>query len=264
MSRCTVGYEAEIDGEYPADLLQMVDPMDERLMYLIDQIEAKYPAICYKEGGSRARQAADIVDRKQIDLAGHQHGRDYWRIGHYTTSIRGGNCTCMDNAPQDDNGGKLCKHRIAAMFVVKLDGMKTLTLERIIREAGADELTLHVDVLFADAGPQYTLAGYKYPSRAAVTLEYAERIKFTERQLTDALNATGWTIAQRPTKQRGYMFHYYLARIESLPGTAPAWTLAAASYEQVEWKEQAARFKELQTVNDMIGEFADEAERELA
>ena len=43
MSRCIDRYEAEIDGEYPADLLQIENPMDERLMGLIDQIEARYP-----------------------------------------------------------------------------------------------------------------------------------------------------------------------------------------------------------------------------
>lgn len=231
--------------------------MDEKLIELVEQVGAKYPAI-----GDRAQKAAEIVERKSIEYAGMQHGRDYWKIGHYTTSVRGGSCTCADlQAPQDDHGGKLCKHRIAAMFMVKRETMNTLMLERIIRGAPSDELTLRVDVLFTDDGRQYTIAGYKYAGQPENRLEYAERFKFTEAQMTAALNATAWTIAQRPSKQRGYSFTYFLARIASLPAGAASWTLGAYSYEQVEWAERAKRFKELQVITEMTGEFADEAER---
>lgn len=76
--------------------------------------EDLFPAILYKSGGSRAQAAIKLI----IDGKVEEIGGDLFRVsGKYTASYRENRCNCMDRAPYDAKHGKLCKHRLAIMFM---------------------------------------------------------------------------------------------------------------------------------------------------
>ena len=85
--------------------------------------------------GARAVKAAELVVTGAIRrLPDAVNGDDRWAVdgtegGAYTVSIRGESCDCADarhGAPQY-NGGPLCKHRLAAMMVLRLAGDNPVT-----------------------------------------------------------------------------------------------------------------------------------------
>lgn len=218
---------------------------------MIDQVEAKFPAVRYKDGRSRAEEAAEFLNRQAVECLGYQGGRDYWRVGERTCSIKGG-CTCPDSqAPLDPNGRKLCKHRLAAMFAYKL--RQTHGIARILQDAPADSVTLTVQVLYADHGRQYTLAGWRYPGHEPTTLNYAERVRFTENEFMDALQEAGWGMPDCPVRGNALTYRYILQR-----GAAIAWSAGAMAAQDVDTRTQRQRMREIAVAADMHAELAAE------
>lgn len=90
------------------------------LYALVTAALEKFPALAYKDGGSRAEAAAAYVGEERVRYLGMAEGYDWWQVGTYRTSVKLGRCTCEDRGAPTDDKGKLCKHRLAAMFAVKL------------------------------------------------------------------------------------------------------------------------------------------------
>jgi hypothetical protein len=217
---------------------------------LVAQVEAKFPAVVYKNGkGSRAQAAADLVRNQQVEFAGIQGGHRWYNVNGHMCSITSG-CDCNDNAPTDPNGRKLCKHRLAVMFVRKLQDDHGIAA--ILRNVQGDRVVLNVQVLYADAGQQNTLNGYRADG-ADVTLEYAERLRFTDAEFTEALRATGWGMEDRPVKM-GLNYRYILKR-----GAEIVYTSTAMTAEQVDMKAQRKRMQEIAVAGEMDNELTAEA-----
>ena len=96
-----------------------------QLSPVIDAAIASLPGI-----GERAVKAAELIVTGQVSRLPDQSGIDAWIVGSqtgqrsYAVSIRGRSCDCQDaahGAPRH-NGGPLCKHRLAAMFMFRLVG----------------------------------------------------------------------------------------------------------------------------------------------
>jgi len=204
---------------------------------LVSQVEQKFPAVAYKEGnGSRAQAAADLVRAQQVTYVGEQAGRDYWKVNGHLCGISHG-CDCNDNAPLDPNGRKLCKHRIAVMFTRRLaddHGIAT-----ILRKVTGDRCVLTVQVFSTDNGLQLTLNSYRADG-AETVLEYADRVRFTDKDFTDALTATGWGMEDRPVKLAGMNHRYVLKR-----GAEIRYTATALTAQRVELTEQRRRMAEI-------------------
>lgn len=207
------------------------------LQDLIEQVESKYPAVRYRDGGSRAEQAADLVRSQSVEYMGEQGGRDRWRVGEHICSIRGG-CSCLDNhAPLDGNGRKLCRHRIAATFAYKLRQHHGLV--PILEQAPGNRVILIAQVLYGDRGRVYTLNGYRYTS-GEFTLDYAERIRFTEAEFAAALRATGWGMKDRPVRGAAMTYRYIIER-----GVQSEYNAGAMTAEDADTKAQRARMREI-------------------
>lgn len=96
-----------------------------QLSPILDAALASLPGV-----GERAVKAAELIVTGQVSRLPDQSGKDRWIVGSqagqrsYTVSIRDRSCDCRDaahGAPRH-NGGPLCKHRLAAMFLFKLVG----------------------------------------------------------------------------------------------------------------------------------------------
>ena len=218
--------------------------MNDFLSNLVSTVEGKFPAVLYKEGGSRAQAAAEIVELKAIYEAGIVSGVDYWKVGEYTTSIVGGSCTCADYAPLA-NGKKLCKHRLAAMFIRKMQQSNECRLAEILNVA-SEAITLRVMVIYG-LGRKYSLAGYRYAGRTWVKFENREDyIDFTDSQFEKAMVAAGWAMVQRPVKQPSMYYHYFLERGEQKFG------LNDTASNVLERKQLNKRMDELESIRDLI------------
>jgi hypothetical protein len=218
---------------------------------LVSQVEAKFPAVVYRDGeGSRAQAAADLVRNQQVEFAGIQGGHRWYNVNGHMCSITSG-CDCSDGAPLDPNGRKLCKHRLAVMFVRKMQDDHGIAA--ILRKVQGDRVVLTVQVLYADAGQQNTLNGYRADG-ADVTLEYAERLRFTDGEFTEALRSTGWGMEDRPVKMAGMNYRYILKR-----GAEIIYGATAATAEQVDLKAQRQRMHEIAVAEEMDNELTAEA-----
>lgn len=218
---------------------------------LVEQVEAKFPAVVYKDGkGSRAAAAAELVREQKVVRMGEQAGRDWWEVGGHVCSIKG-NCDCADNAPLDPNGRKLCKHRIAAMFVCKMQDDHGLTA--ILRSAKGDRVVLTVQVLSTDNGLRYTLNSYRVDGVETV-LDYADRLRFTDAEFAAACRVAGFGMEDRPVKLPGLNHRYILKR-----GTEMRYTAAAFTAQAVERREREGRLREIAVADEMDAELAAEA-----
>lgn len=209
---------------------------------LVEQVEAKFPAVVYKDGkGSRAQAAAELVRSQQVTFVGFQAGRDYWSVNGHMCGI-GASCDCNDNAPLDPNGRKLCKHRLAVMFTHRMADDHGIAA--ILRKTTGDRCVLTVQVFSTDNGLQLTLNSYRADGTETV-FEYADRIRFTEKDFTDALTATGWGMEVRPVKMPGMNHRYVLKRGAEIVYTATS--LTAAKVEQDAQRKRIAEIAALDT-----------------
>lgn len=93
------------------------------LQKLVDDALNAFPGLAYQTGGSRAEAAAQYIEDESVTYLGLAEGLDWWLVGSYRTTIVGGRCTCCDRNAPSDKAGRLCKHRLAAMFARKLQLM---------------------------------------------------------------------------------------------------------------------------------------------
>ena len=223
----------------------------ESLADLVARMEAAYPRVMHKDGySSRAETAAGYVRCKTVKFLGYQGGADYWQIHEATASIAAGTCTCNDiHAPQDAKGGKLCSHRIAAQFQKILGKENGIAAVLLSCPPELNELVLFVDVLYIDAAPgrQYTLGGHRMQGRTIY--EYDQRVTFTEAEFNAACRSCGWGMNQKPSRQKGMLYYYFLRRGIGLEVGLNG--LAAQDAERI---EQRSTMKQLFVTDEMMRE----------
>ena len=218
--------------------------MNRMLAALVATVEEKFPDVCYKAGGSRAKAAAEFVELKAVVYAGDINGVDYWTMGGYTTSIKGGGCTCLDEGAPN-HSGKMCKHRLAAMFVRKIQTAQTDRLTEILSFDG-ESITLRVLVINGSER-KYSLAGYRYAGQNWVKFEDREDyIDFSASRFENAMTEAGWAMVQRPIKQPSLYYHYMLARGEA------GYHLEDNAANVIERNQQNKRLEELMSIQDLI------------
>lgn len=229
----------------------------DQLQPLINAALAKWPALAYANGGSRAHAAAEIVAAGEItDLGVMPSGIDYWQCGNYQISIRGKRCDCHDNAAPVHDAGKLCKHRLAAMFVVKMRQCTQNALDELLSAARGDTLTLKIAVIYGETGRAYTMAGHRNDGHEWITYSQAHKYDIAPDQFERTLQRHGWRINGRPVKQGGLNYNYFLARIGSDAETEPEYTIHASDVRRVEREEQEKRFKEIEIGQELMQEVA--------
>jgi hypothetical protein len=217
---------------------------------LVTQVESKFPAVAYKHGGSRAQAAAELVRSQQVEFAGIQGGHRWYSVNGHMCSITNG-CDCNDGAPLDPKGRKLCKHRLAVMFVQKMQ--EDHGLAAILRKVQGERVVLTAQVLSVDAGLQITLNSYRADGVETV-LEYADRIRFTADELDEALRSTGWGMPERPVKLPGMNHRYILKR-----GAEIVYSASAKTAQRLEQDAQRQRMREIAVAEEMNNELAAEA-----
>lgn len=221
---------------------------------LADKARAAFPHTEYKHGGSRINAAVELVESNAVTSMGIMPatGHDYWSVGDYTVTIAGKHCNCPDMAAPLHNGGKLCKHRLAAMFVHRLNQSRVNHLENLLKNAPGDALTLRVNVYYLNVGRDYQLTGHHYPGHPWERYIPERCFHFDESMFNAALRAAGWEIDGRPSKQ-GIAYHYQLVRAGSTP-SAGLYTLHASAHETLERQDQAARFAEIEQTQQLLAE----------
>lgn len=215
------------------------------LKQLVETVETKFPVVLYVKGGSRAQEAVNLIKANEIVYVGESYGIDYYRCHGHTTSVKGGGCTCADEGAFVD-GKKFCKHRLAAMFLVKLSGHPETRLAKLLADAPSDELTLRVYVLHTIDGDKYRMDGHRYGGQTWQRYERDDCWNFTFQQFERATKAAGWTLASRPVKQPSMYFHYQLARGVGEYG------LNSVHVEAHERYLQNKHFEELIAIQDLI------------
>src|SRR5690606_13457699 len=143
-------------------------------------------------------------------------------------------------------GGKLCKHRLAAMMIHRLNCGYANQLERILRDAPADLewMTLRVNVYYVDGGGRtYTLTGHHYPGSPWMRYAADDCFEFSEKLFEAALKGAGWQIDGRPSKQ-GMAYHYRLVPAGST-ASAGLYGLNATDHETLERQDTNQRMNEI-------------------
>jgi len=220
-----------------------------KLSEIVKTVEEKFPVVMYLSGGSRAREAVEIIQTPgKLVKVGVTHGLDYWRIGTHTASIAGGGCTCSDESAYVD-GKKFCKHRLAAMFMVKLNGSPDAKLTKLFESAEGDEIVLRLFVLHALSGDKFRLEGHRFVGQNWVRYERNDFVDFASDDLDRVLSSVGWEMSQRPVKQPSMYFHYFFVRGNSI-GLFPSIIATHAAAE--EKRIQQKHFEEIGAIQDLV------------
>lgn len=210
---------------------------------MVATVESKFPVVKYVNGDSRAEEAAKLLEANEIMYVGESYGIDYYRCHGHTASVKGGGCTCSDEGAFVD-GRKFCKHRLAAMFLVKLNGHPEARLAKLLANAPSDELTLRVYVLHTIDGDKYRMDGHRYGGGTWVRYERDDCWDFTFQQFERVTREAGWGLASRPIKQPSMYFHYQLARGIGEYG------LSSVHIEARERHLQEQQFNEIRAIED--------------
>lgn len=219
--------------------------MARTLDQLVADAEERFPGLIRADGTSRAFDAAQLVRDGAVRRTYGVGGADAWRVGRYDVSVRAKSCTCADSSAPIHNGGKLCKHRLAAMFAVRRGTTPTDVIANILAGAKGDRVTLRADVYFHDSGRSYWLSGHHYPGEPWQRYAPGDRVQFSERDFQRALEGAGWALSQRPVKQ-GMSMHYLIERASADQGTG--YNIGASDQARVERENQSARFEFIQNL----------------
>jgi len=219
-----------------------------RLLEMVAKANQMFPGLVYKEGGrnakgSRAAAAMDIVLAGGVRFVADLpvSGIDEWAVGEHRCSYRSGQCSCQDRkAPQDGRLGKLCKHRLAVMFVKKLNSSTLEPLRRVLAQAELG-VTLVVDRYYNDDGPdQYRVKGWHGVDVERVELAYGDRVQVGESDMFRFLEEAGYRIEDQ-RKGMGFEYRYRLARFEdalTVGGRVGLMKVADAAYVEERFYSQ--------------------------
>jgi hypothetical protein len=216
--------------------------MDPRLDRLIERALDLWPDLIYTGDTaafpSRAHAAAQFISDGDVYPTGPlpASGDDGWMVHGKRCSFEGRFCDCRDSlAPRDIKLGKLCKHRLAIIFTLKLQREDhTAALEQIFAGAG-HQVTLKVRTLYAYDGARRTtcrLAGSRLDEGNWRTLDaYEDELPFRIDDLDYVLARLGWSAVPGVKVNRGrHAGGHEIWAFEKLPVTAPALTRVQALY----------------------------------
>lgn len=214
---------------------------------LVEAASSRFPNLAYHDGGSRADAAAEYAERHQARFIGNlPNGHDFWAIDDHICTIKGRYCDCRDQRAPMHDGGRLCKHRLAAMFVTKLEWAAMQRIRALMDAAPDHSLVLRVEVLFGDDGRHYRLMGHRLPGLPWEAYPHAELYPFTQALFDHTMRQAGWQLAERPIRQRNFCYNYVLSK-----GAGMGYTLADLTGEDVDRAAQRKRFEEIEALLDM-------------
>lgn len=196
-------------------------PTRQQLSPLVDA------AVASLHCGARAVKAAELVAAGEVSRRPdwiRRNGRrqiverqDRWQVHGYQVSVSGKFCDCPDachNAPRH-NGAPLCKHRLAAMYLMRLEEQAGVPrgpqpvqrLAQVLAQAHEQDspcLRLYVRVYYTyekATEQRNVLVGYlvEGPDQRQMLFDKEQELTFTFGHLESALSAAGW---QYRTKNR--------------------------------------------------------------
>jgi hypothetical protein len=122
-------------------------------------------------------------------------------------------------------------------------------LSAILHSVTGDRAVLKATVLYGDSGRQMALDSYRADGVETV-LDYADRIKFSDKDFADALDATGWGMTERPVKM-GMSYRYILKR-----GAEIVYTANAQSADERDLMAQRKIMRQIAVANEMDAELS--------
>lgn len=210
--------------------------------------------------GERAEKAAAILASGELVFQYYQGQTDVWicrslkTFEPYTVSHKGLACTCSDfAAPRTERLGKLCKHRLAVMFAVKLRNESLYEITEQLR--GAQGGRLRIDLHYGT--PQlYFVNGFHVFGQPEVRLEHPasrglgwHRFQIDPLDVAQALCTIGWSVTAN-VKQKAMIHSWTLA-----PGGDERTSLAVMRGQagnSIELTEQRKRLEELDSIQDLM------------
>lgn len=229
-------------------------------MHTLERLEEMVEKASQIDGiGERAEKAAEIYLSGGLTFQRYHNRVDEWlyrspsRLEPYTVSHIGGTCGCSDfNAPRPPRLGKLCKHRLAVMFAIKL---RTESLHEITQQLrGASGGRLRIELFYGE-NQLYFVNGFHIFGQPEVRLDHPAsrsfgwyRFQVDPLDVAKALGTVGWGVTMN-TKQRGLAHTWSLA-----PGVDEAMSLAVIrgmAGNARERRDQNARLAELEVIEDL-------------
>lgn len=228
-----------------------------RTIERLDEMVAKASQI---DGiGERAEKAAEIYLSCGLTFQRYHNQVDEWlcrsssTLEPYTVSHIGGTCGCSDfNAPRPARLGKLCKHRLAIMFAIKLRNESLAEIARRLQDAPGGKL--RIEVVYGE-NTLYFVTGVHIHGTPEIPLEHPisrgwgwYRFQVDPLDVAKALGTVGWGVTMN-TKQRGLAHTWSLA-----PGVDEAMSLAVIrgmAGNARERRDQNARLAELEVIEDL-------------
>lgn len=220
----------------------------------LDQMDAKARDLA----GPSADWAIDLYLSGDLLFQEYHHGADVWTVrglDHepYTVSFRDKVCTCPDrNATRHPTLGKLCKHRVAVMYAIRLrdDGLAEL----VAMLDGATGATLRLTVNYGQP-QQYWLEAIRIHGQREIVLSHAaqmddnwHRFQFDPTDLDAALAKVGWGVDAN-TKQRGVTHTWTLAPgVDSETSLLVMRSMAGNSRANIEQRARLATLETAETV----------------
>lgn len=231
---------------------------DERLAEMAGQVESKF------ELGDRAAQAAQAVRSYQVKRLPDRDGADWWVVDRRLCSIGAKRCDCGDRMAPTHAGGRLCMHRLAAMFAKKLEDGNAERL-RTLLDSSAPWLVLTVAVDFLPHGRLYTFAGFQAAGMPEQRAGYYERFIIDPDAFAKILAESNYRMLHRPTKGNSRQYFWYkLTRQDLAAPDATHYSLHDHAAEILANRQQAQRLAEVQTTHDMMAELSAMADRAAA
>jgi predicted nucleic acid-binding Zn finger protein len=182
--------------------------------------------------GERAVKAAELVLSGKV-----QKTNGVWLVQGeasqpYEVSISNGYCTCPDakhGAPRDHRNRPLCKHMLAAMYLVKLGATRTPTAGELLASliAQADGQTIRLYVRSGYTGHQGTLqndawTAYRLPGGEKITLAEPLDVSLAPSDFWTEMNRLGWQRARYNRSHAGQT----VWELEPEPVPVPDWPKA--------------------------------------
>jgi hypothetical protein len=211
--------------------------------------------------GDRADKAAAIYlgETGTLSYLGYAGKMDHWHYGNneghnYTISYAGKICTCADSAaPRHEQLGKLCKHRIAVMFAIKIRDAGLAEIAHMLNCAEGGLLT--VDIYYGEY-QTYTVSAVRANGGASVKLEHPKslgvgwyRFQIDPIDVAKALGSIGWGVSAN-TKQAGFAHTWTLA--SQVDFRTSLSVMRGMAGNVVDEKRAQGREAELESISDLV------------
>lgn len=210
--------------------------------------------------GERADRAADLYLAGKVRLVCVRRGEDEWQADSgaaekYIVSVARKSCNCFDTSAPRPALGKLCRHRLAAMFAAKLRTESLAEIGVLLANSHAASGVIKVALYYGEY-PMMFVDGFRISGHFAIDLEHPQsgglgwhRFQVVDEYMADALAKVGWGVTAN-VKQKGLRHNWLIA-----PGVDRATSLAAlrgVAVNVTEERQQRKRFEEIEAVADLV------------